>query len=122
GRERGRRRPSRWSLSRICPRMADSETARSTVPTVVPRGRHAPPLEVRLTVQRRRLSEAAAKVFAQRGFADATAEAISREAGMSKATFYEHFANKEEVILALFDSAADAVLQRMAEAARDAPD
>ncbi|HEV2061704.1 MAG TPA: TetR/AcrR family transcriptional regulator, partial [Solirubrobacteraceae bacterium] len=33
------------------------------------------------------------------------AEAISREAGMSKATFYEHFANKEECILALFDAA-----------------
>ena len=73
-------------------------------------------------MQRDRLLEAAAEVFAQRGYAEASAEAISREAGMSKATFYEHFANKEEVILALFDSAADAVLQRMAEAARDAPD
>ena len=30
-----------------------------------------------------------------------------REAGMSKATFYEHFANKEECILALFDEAAE---------------
>ena len=76
----------------------------------VPRGRHAPPLEVRLTVQRRRLLEAAAEVFAQRGYADASAEAISREAGMSKATFYEHFANKEEAILALFDEAAALVL------------
>src|SRR3954469_20459026 len=52
----------------------------------VPRGRHAPPLEVRLTVQRRRLLEAAAAVFARAGYAEATAEAISREAGMSKAT------------------------------------
>ncbi|HEX5926825.1 MAG TPA: TetR/AcrR family transcriptional regulator [Baekduia sp.] len=94
--------------------MADSDTVRSTVPTVVPRGRHAPPLEVRLTVQRRRLFEAAAKIFAQRGFADATAEAISREAGMSKATFYEHFANKEEAIIALFDEAATEVMRQMA--------
>ena len=30
----------------------------------------------------------------------------AREAGMSKATFYEHFANKEDCILALFDEAA----------------
>src|SRR5918912_3426111 len=90
-------------------------------PTVVPRGRHAPPLEVRLTVQRRRLFEAAATVFARRGFADATAEAISREAGMSKATFYEHFANKEECILALFDEAATNLIRAMAEAA-DAAD
>jgi AcrR family transcriptional regulator len=83
----------------------------------VPRGRHAPPLDVRLTVQRRRLFEAAAAVFARSGYADATAEAIAREAGMSKATFYEHFANKEECILALFDEAATEVLRAMADAA-----
>jgi len=73
-------------------------------------------------VQRDRLLEAAAEVFAQRGYAEASAEAISREAGMSKATFYEHFANKEEVILALFEAAAAVVLERMAEAARHVPD
>jgi AcrR family transcriptional regulator len=82
----------------------------------VPRGRHAPPLEVRLTVQRRRLFEAAATVFARVGYAEATAEAISREAGMSKATFYEHFANKEECILALFDEAATEIMRAMAAA------
>jgi AcrR family transcriptional regulator len=80
----------------------------------VPRGRHAPPLEVRLSVQRRRLFEAAATEFARSGYAEASAEAISRAAGMSKATFYEHFANKEECILALFDIAATEVLQAMA--------
>src|SRR2546429_2818985 len=85
----------------------------------VPRGRHAPPLEVRLSVQRRRLLEAAAAEFARSGYADASAESISREAGMSKATFYEHFANKEECVLALFDEAATEVLRAMAEAAAD---
>jgi AcrR family transcriptional regulator len=83
----------------------------------VPRGRHAPPLEVRLSVQRRRLFGAAAEVFARVGYADASAEAIAREAGMSKATFYEHFANKEECILALFDEAATEVMRAMAQAA-----
>ncbi len=53
------------------------------------------------------------------GFADATAEAIAREAGMSKATFYEHFGNKEECILALFDAAIDVVIEGIAQAARD---
>ena len=86
----------------------------------VPRGRHAPPLEERLSVQRRRLFQAAASVFASVGYADASAEAIARAAGMSKATFYEHFANKEECILALFDRAATLVLGAMAEAARGA--
>ena len=86
----------------------------------VPRGRHAPPLEGRLTVQRRRLFEAAAHVFAGRGYAEASAGAIARAAGMSKATFYEHFANKEECILALFDEAATEVLRAMAQAAAEA--
>jgi AcrR family transcriptional regulator len=88
----------------------------------VPRGRHAPPLEVRLGVQRRRLLASAAAVFAGRGYAEATAESIAREAGMSKATFYEHFSNKEEAILALFDEAAEVVAGRMAEAVGAAPD
>ena len=82
-----------------------------------PRGRHAPPLEVRQDRQRARLFAAASAVFARNGFADATAEAIAREAGMSKATFYEHFGNKEECILALFDAAIDASSRRIAQAA-----
>jgi AcrR family transcriptional regulator len=75
-----------------------------------------------LEVQRERLLEAAAGIFARSGYAEASAESISREAGMSKATFYEHFANKEECILALFDSGAQTVLAAMAEATADAPD
>src|SRR5436190_16202474 len=85
-------------------------------PQTVPRGRHAPPLEVRLTVQRRRLYEAAAAVFARVGYSEATAEAIAREAGMSKATFYEHFNNKEDCIIALFDTAIDVILSAMRDA------
>jgi AcrR family transcriptional regulator len=88
----------------------------------VPRGRHAPPLEVRRDMQRQRLYEAAARVFARLGYADASAEAIAREAGMSKATFYEHFANKEECIVALFDRAAEVVLAAMADSAQRAGD
>jgi AcrR family transcriptional regulator len=90
-----------------------------TRPTV-PRGRHAPPLEVRLAQQRERLFEAAASVFATTGYADASAESISRAAGMSKATFYEHFANKEECILALFDAAYQVLLTRIMGAVAEA--
>jgi AcrR family transcriptional regulator len=86
----------------------------------VPRGRHAPPLEVRLEVQKQRLFDAAAIVFSRVGYADASAEAISREAGMSKATFYEHFANKEECLVALFEYASRTVLGVLVESARRA--
>src|SRR5215217_9185668 len=44
------------------------------------------------------------------------------EAGMSKATFYEHFRNKEECILALFDAAIDVVIAGLDQAAREVPD
>jgi AcrR family transcriptional regulator len=84
------------------------------------RGRHAPPPEVRLPLQRQRLLRAAASEFAEHGFAGASSESISRRAAMSKATFYEHFANKEECILALFDRASEAVAEGMAAAAADA--
>jgi AcrR family transcriptional regulator len=85
------------------------------------RGRHAPPPEVRLPLQRERLLRAAAREFADRGYAGASSESISRRAGMSKATFYEHFSNKEECMLALFDMGAELVQGAMAEAARKAP-
>jgi AcrR family transcriptional regulator len=101
--------------------MATSHRTNPARPTV-PRGRHAPPLEVRLTRQRERLFEAAAHVFATTGYADASAESISRAAGMSKATFYEHFANKEECIVALFDRAYQVLIGRMLEATQAAGD
>src|SRR5581483_743685 len=81
------------------------------------RGRHAPPPEVRIPLQRDRLFRAAAHEFAEHGYAGASSESIRRRAGMSKATFYEHFSNKEECIIALFDRAASQVAAGMARAA-----
>ncbi len=89
---------------------------------IAPRGRHAPPLEVRKDRQRQRLFSAASAVFARMGYADATAEAIAREAGMSKATFYVHFDNKEDCIVALFDVSSHAVLSGLREAVGALPD
>jgi AcrR family transcriptional regulator len=86
---------------------------------VAPRGRHAPPLEIRQDRQRRRLFSAAASVFARTGYADASAEAVAREAGMSKATFYEHFRNKEECLLALFDAALEKVIDALDDAHKE---
>jgi AcrR family transcriptional regulator len=86
------------------------------------RGRHAPPPEVRLPLQRERLLRAAAAEFAARGYAGASSESISRRAGMSKATFYEHFANKEDCIIALFEHAASVLFEAMADAARGSRD
>jgi AcrR family transcriptional regulator len=85
------------------------------------RGRHAPPPEVRLPMQRERLLRAAASEFADRGFGGASSESISRRASMSKATFYEHFANKEECVLALCELGIRVIREEMATAAGRAP-
>jgi len=84
------------------------------------RGRHAPPPEVRLPLQRQRLLRAAAGEFAERGYAAASAASIARRAGMSKATFYAHFSNKLACIVALVDRANEVVAGAMAKAARSA--
>src|SRR3954464_13348934 len=89
-------------------------------PVTVPRGRHAPPLEERREVQLQRLFQAAAKVFSEVGYAEASAEAISKEAGMSKATFYQRFANKEGCILPLTDAAGEGSCAAVASAASTA--
>jgi AcrR family transcriptional regulator len=64
---------------------------------------------------------AAAAEFAEHGYAAASATSIARRAGMSKATFYAHFANKEDCILTLYDRANDVVTGAMAAAASSAP-
>ena len=80
------------------------------------RGRHAPPLEVRAALQRQRLLRAAAAEFADHGYVGATATSIAARAGMSKATFYAHFANKLACMLALYDRANEVVGRAIVEA------
>lgn len=53
--------------------------------------------------QRRRLLQSAAHVFATKGWADATVEAIVTHAGMSRRTFYEHFSDLETCLKALHE-------------------
>lgn len=65
---------------------------------------------------------AAATVVVRVGYPATTADAISREAKMSKATFYAHFSNKEECFLALFDLGAGRALEALVNGARDASD
>ncbi|MGI8715714.1 MAG: TetR/AcrR family transcriptional regulator [Solirubrobacteraceae bacterium] len=84
------------------------------------RGRHAPPPEVRLPIQRERLLRAAASEFSQRGYGGARSESDSRRASMSEATFYEHFANKEECVLALCELGIRVIQGAIATAAREA--
>jgi AcrR family transcriptional regulator len=52
---------------------------------------------------RARLLDAAARVYAQRGFAGATLEEVASEAGFTKGAVYGHFGSKENLLLALVE-------------------
>ncbi len=62
-----------------------------------------PPQQLRAKRTRRHLLAAARRVLAERGYAKATIDDVSREAGCSKGAYYFHFASKEEVLLAVVD-------------------
>ena len=55
------------------------------------------------TLTRRRLLDAAADVFAERGFHDATLEEIVEQAGFTRGAFYSNFASKDELFLAMIE-------------------
>jgi AcrR family transcriptional regulator len=55
----------------------------------------------RKAATRARLLEAAARVYARRGFAGATLDEVAGEAGLTKGAVYAHFGSKENLLLAL---------------------
>lgn len=58
--------------------------------------------KVRHKEQRReRILECAMKIFAEKGFQDATISEISKAAGVSDATVYEYFKSKEELLFSI---------------------
>jgi AcrR family transcriptional regulator len=52
---------------------------------------------------RARLLQAAARVYARRGFDGATLDEVAEEAGFTKGAVYDHFGGKENLLLALLD-------------------
>jgi AcrR family transcriptional regulator len=52
---------------------------------------------------RKELLDAAARVFADRGFHGASVEAVSEEAGYSTGALYSNFESKEELFLSLYE-------------------
>lgn len=56
---------------------------------------------------REQLQEAAARVFARRGYRDASMNEIAAEAGFSKGALYWNFESKEELFFALLDDLDD---------------
>ncbi|HMJ37644.1 MAG TPA: TetR/AcrR family transcriptional regulator [Baekduia sp.] len=83
---------------------------------VLPRGRHAAPREVVAESQRERLLVAMADATADKGYAHVAVADVIERAGVSRRSFYEHFANKEECFLAAYDAGVGGLLEAIAEA------
>lgn len=66
--------------------------------------------------QRERALEAAVRIVAEKGYAATTVADITREAGISRTTFYAMFEDKEASFLAAYDGAVDALVRRIAAA------
>lgn len=60
--------------------------------------------------------EAAASLFAERGFAATSTRQIAERAGMRQASMYYHFGGKEQILLALLEASVEPTLPRAAEA------
>ncbi len=52
---------------------------------------------------RRRILESARRIFMERGYAGATAEAIAAEAGVAAQTIYANFKNKKKLLISLMN-------------------
>ena len=66
--------------------------------------------------QRERLLEAAVRVVAAKGYSAATIGDLTKEAGVSRTTFYELFEDKEACFLAAYDNAIEALVRRVVAA------
>jgi AcrR family transcriptional regulator len=81
-----------------------------------PRGRHRLPPEVVSRSQRDRLLEATMRVVAGKGYAATTVADLTREAGISRTTFYELFDDREACFLAAYDNAVDGLVRQITAA------
>ncbi|WP_406688254.1 TetR/AcrR family transcriptional regulator [Saccharopolyspora sp. ID03-671] len=82
----------------------------------LPPGRHGIPAEQVAGDQRERILAAATAAVGERGYADATVEDFISRAGVSRKTFYQHFANKQAAFLAAYDQVAERVVGAVREA------
>ncbi len=90
-------------------------TASQTAPDKTPRTERG-----RRTL--RKLLEAAAREFGERGFHEAAITGITQRAGVALGTFYTYFESKEEVFRALVRDMSRMTRAHVAEASRGAPD
>jgi AcrR family transcriptional regulator len=89
-------------------------------PARLPRGRHGLPRDLVLENQRERLVAGVIEAVAEHGYNGTTIAAITKAAGLSRKTFYEHFAGKEECFAAAYEASFEYVRASVLSAAAEA--
>jgi AcrR family transcriptional regulator len=79
----------------------------------LPRGPQALPRAQVAAHQRERLVEAMVQAVNERGVVATTISDLVARAGISRRTFYEHFENKEDCLLATYDAVVEREVQRL---------
>ena len=87
-----------------------SVSPQTDILAVLPRGRHAAPRDVVRQTQRARMLDAMVQSVAEKGYARVAVADVVERAGVSRKTFYEQFANKEECFVAAYDDGVDRLL------------
>lgn len=78
------------------------------------------PFQAQLIAARRnQILDAAAKVFAEKGFHPTTIKDIANEAGIAHGTIYNYFENKTALLLGIFDRMKSSIIQEHVPPAPD---
>jgi AcrR family transcriptional regulator len=79
----------------------------------LPRGRHGLPAEFVARNHRERLIAGLAEAIAAKGYPGTTIADIASHAAVSRRTFYEHFANKDELFIAAYETVMAELRERI---------
>src|SRR5258708_12053332 len=82
----------------------------------LPPGRHGLPRSFIVRNQRLRIVAGMLRTLPRQGYPATTIGHITREAGVSRAAFYQQFAGKEECFLATYDLASEWLSERVERA------
>jgi AcrR family transcriptional regulator len=109
-----KKRPSRARAAKLASENGGSGTGNGG--NGLPRGPQALPREAVAAHQRERLFKAMVEAVEERGFAATTISDLVERAGVSRRSFYEHFHNKDECLLATYDTIVARLIRRLARA------
>ena len=88
-------------------------SAGEPLPRRLPPGRHGIPANLVVEHQRRRLLAAMAEALAEHGYAGVTTTQVSELANVSTSTFYKHFGNLWDCVLAAYVTGADRLCEEI---------